>query len=95
MTVEETLVRMNRDAAPPAELGRALWVSKPQRRRVDAKTLAGLAVYVGDFAAVACPKIKAVRNGQNWRGVVYAGRRSRREVAKEGAKTSASQGEEA
>ena len=95
MSVEQTLVKMNRDTTPPAELGRALWVSKPQRRRVDAKTLAGLAIYVGDFAAVACPKIKAVRNGQNWRGVVYAGRRSRREVAKEGAKTSASQGEEA
>jgi len=82
VTVEQTLVKMNRDAAPPADLGGVLWVSKPQKRRIDAKTLAGLAVGVGDFIAVACPKVKVVRDGLNWRGVVYAGRRSRREMAK-------------
>lgn len=79
---ETVIVRLNTDPSPPAALGRVLWCSRPQRRRSNARQLAGLAVqHCADRAA--WPKCRAVRDGTGWRGVVYAGRRTRREREKQ------------
>jgi len=84
MSVEDTLVKMATDPQPPDYLGDNLWVSKPQPSRSRARQLAQLAIAT---VKAEHPKATAHRIGftNEWRGVVYAGRRSRREVAKAGA----------
>ena len=75
------LLHFNTDTNPPPTLGRVLWASRPQRKRSDARTLAELAIALCEAAQ---PKARAVKDGNGWRGIVYAGRRTRRETAKEG-----------
>lgn len=83
MSVEDTLVKMNEEKVRWPELANYLWVSRPQQRRSDARKLAELAIrLVADKAET--PRAAVVKAGLCWRGVVYAGRRSRREVAKAG-----------
>ena len=80
MSVEDTLVKMQQDTQPPDYLSGNLWVSRPMVKRSTARGIAALAVRGVDAA---CPKFGAVRaEGGQWRGVVWAGRRSRREAAK-------------
>jgi hypothetical protein len=82
VSVEDTLVRMNEDRNPPVGIGdyvKPLWVSKPQPTRRRARQLAELAVHAVEAAY---PKAIAVSSAGAYRGVVYAGRRSRREAAK-------------
>jgi hypothetical protein len=80
--VEATILRLNTDPNPPAALGRVLWCSRPQAKRTNARTLAAMAAkHMRSRASY--PKAKATRleteSGQ-WRGIVYAGRRTRRET---------------
>ena len=83
MSVEDTLVKMAQDRTPPDYLADNLWVSKPQTKRSTARQLAALAV---KFTDCGCPKFGvALDSPGHWRGLVWAGRRSRREVAKAGA----------
>ena len=74
------------DKTPPALWANPpyLWASKTQRRRSDARKLAELAVglCVGKATIL---RTDVQWDGVGYRGVVYAGRRSRREVAKAGA----------
>lgn len=72
---------MNRDRKPPIGLIGCPWVSRPQVKRSDAKTLADLALKTLE-TKLKYPKTCTVRDGPNWRGIVYAGRRTRRQVAK-------------
>ena len=82
MSVESMMVRMNTDPNPPPAFAGFLWVSKPQSKRNWERELAAKAV--GERVEEAGRlKFKAVKCGWDWRGVVYAGRRSRREAAKE------------
>ena len=84
MSVEDTLVKMAEDKTPPDYLSGNLWTSKPQPNRKRAKELAELAIGTIGCEVAAYPKAGTVIAGPGlWRGVVYAGRRSRREVAKE------------
>lgn len=76
LTPEAVMVAVNRDARPPQPFGRWLWCSRRMVKRCDARKLAALA---SKRCRAACPKFKAVRDGAFWRGVVYAGRRSKRE----------------
>ena len=87
MSVEDTLVKMNEEKVRWPELAAYLWVSRPQQRRGDARKLAELAVrLVADRSeSPKVPRAAVVKAGLCWRGVVYAGRRSRREAAKAGA----------
>ena len=93
MSVEDTLVRMAQDKTPPEMLtfnrsphyteDDCLWVSKPHPSRTMARQLAELAIGTIGREVAAYPKAIAVKDGAFWRGVVYAGRRTRREAAKE------------
>ena len=85
MSVEDTLVKMATDPQPPPAYAGFLWVSKVQPSAKRAKQLAELALGSQHFPTMGIPKAKSVKCGWDWRGVVYAGRRSRREVAKAGA----------
>lgn len=83
MSVEDTLVKMSQDKTPNIT-GSYLWVSKPQPSARRAKQLAELAIGTIGREVAAYPKATAISDGGSWyRGVVYAGRRSRREAAKE------------
>lgn len=88
MSVEDMLVKMNEDHNPPVDFTRFLWVSRPQPSKRRAKQLAELAVsgyYPGDWTGNKVRKARVEMDCYDqWRGVVYAGRRSRREVAKAG-----------
>ena len=82
MSVESMMVRMAQDKSLPGEL----WASKPQSSRVRARQLAELAVGEVGRELADYPKVKVVPvygGGTFYRGVVYAGRKSRREAAKE------------
>ena len=81
MSVEDTLVKMNEDRAMARGAG-VLWVSKPQPGVKRARQLAELAIGTIGREVAEFPKTQIMRDGANWRGVVYAGRRSRREAAK-------------
>jgi hypothetical protein len=86
VSVEDTLVKMAEDKTPPSAFAKFLWVSKPEPSRKRARQLAELAIGTIGREAAELPKAGALKIGtENWRGVVYAGRRSRREVAKAGA----------
>ena len=90
MSVEDTLVKMNEDkTVPTGHAGgyeNVLWVSKPQPSSRRARQLAELAIGTIGREVAEYPKVSVYLAGPSlWRGVVYAGRRSRREVAKAGA----------
>jgi hypothetical protein len=78
---EDILVSMNTDLNPPEQFKGYLWCSKPQSRRSNATYLAKNAVSRVRNDAV-FPKTKAIKDGKFWRGVVYSGHRSHRQVEK-------------
>jgi hypothetical protein len=81
VSVESMMVKMAQDKCLPGEL----WASKPQSSRVRARQLAELAVGEVGQELAEYPKVKVLTvygGGTFYRGVVYAGRRSRRDAAK-------------
>ena len=86
VSVEDTIVKMNEDKTPLPAFAEFLWVSKPQSGRSRARQLAQLAIGTIGREVAEYPKVKVSTvygGGTFYVGVVYAGRRTRREAAKE------------